>query len=306
MVTGFCRRAAQESVQCRVTPGGNRGRIREPANHTLELNMRAQQSGAASFELEQMEERRLMSGGVAMSNGYLLIHGTKWSDRIIVRQIAGRISVQGFAGSVSHRSVRAIVISGGGGDDGIIISSPLLERGVDYVTRPTLISGGDGNDLIYGSAGTDLIFGGYGNDTIGGAEGNDLIAAGAGNDSVDGGTGDDRIVGQDGYDRLSGGDGNDTLDGGADYDILSGGAGRNLLADEYGGAYRVPNSSGSDVISARLPVAAPLPILEGTPVSDLSDLTPSWRKNSALYGILGPDLYNGIFVDKTIPNYWRA
>jgi hypothetical protein len=75
---------------------------------------------------------------------------------------------------------------------------------VIYVTAPSLIVGGEGNDSIYGSGGADCIFGSEGNDRIFGRGGDDVLLGGSGKDRlygdkdaavrVLGGSGDDFCV----------------------------------------------------------------------------------------------------------------
>ncbi|PTD96445.1 calcium-binding protein [Pseudothauera lacus] len=68
-----------------------------------------------------------------------------------------------------------------------------------------VLSGGDGDDVIYGIAGRDnLIAGGRGNDTLFGASGNDTLDGGVGNDELRGGSGSDTY-------RFGRGDGNDVI-----------------------------------------------------------------------------------------------
>ena len=62
----------------------------------------------------------------------------------------------------------------------------------EYTGGALIISGGDGDDVIWVSKGTgNSLFGDAGNDRIVGASGNDLIVGGVGNDSMHGGGGDD-------------------------------------------------------------------------------------------------------------------
>jgi hypothetical protein len=77
------------------------------------------------------------------------------------------------------------------------------------VTRPCLVRGNDGDDVLFGSVG------------------NDTIEGGANDDLLEGFGGDDRIFGGDGTDVLTGDNGADALFGGADgfTDSLIGGAG---------------------------------------------------------------------------------
>lgn len=102
------------------------------------------------------------------------------------------------------------------------------------VSRPTLIIGGIGNDVIdasrvgttplqiLGGEGDDQLSGGQGDDTIFGDAGNDAINGGGGNNELSGGTGDDAITGGSGLDAIywSITDGIDEVDGGGNSDIL--------------------------------------------------------------------------------------
>jgi len=249
---------------------------------------------------EALEGRQLLSAAW-MNNGVLFVEGTYFNDQIIVRQLNNQITVSGVRGSVPQSAVRAIAIDGNSGNDRIILSNPNLEGGVQYIYKPCFISGGDGNDLIVGGAGNDLILGGFGQDTIYGLWGNDIIAAGSGHDWADGGAGNDYIAGQDGYDTLFGSDGNDWIDGGNNFDSLSGGAGNNVLADDFGGASVAANRVGVDRTAVRMPMVS-VSGLQSTPVRDLGSITPAWRQNTFLYNALGPDLYNDILVNKTVPS----
>lgn len=88
-----------------------------------------------------------------------------------------------------------------------------------------LISGGDGNDILWANVG---------NDTVNGGNGNDIIDGGPGNDILNGDAGDDTLYGGDGNDTLDGGTGNDTLYGGKGDDRLYGGDGDDILYGDNG------------------------------------------------------------------------
>ncbi|MCW9046601.1 MAG: type I secretion C-terminal target domain-containing protein, partial [Gammaproteobacteria bacterium] len=66
----------------------------------------------------------------------------------------------------------------------------------------SLVSGGEGDDVLIGNTSDELLLGG---------EGNDLLLGGAGDDSLFGGSGVDILNGGSGNDSLTGGDGRDTF-----------------------------------------------------------------------------------------------
>jgi len=107
-----------------------------------------------------------------------------------------------------------------------------------------LVSGGDGDDVIYGSRSTnntyytDSLHGDADQDVIYGQAGDDTISGDGDVDTLDGGTGDDTI---------SGNGGNDTIDGGAGSDILSGNAGNDTIDGGAGGDY-INGHDGADTI----------------------------------------------------------
>ncbi|MCY2927699.1 MAG: hypothetical protein NT031_20105, partial [Planctomycetota bacterium] len=100
-------------------------------------------------------------------------------------------------------------LSMGGGNDTVDLS--LFTAGV-----PTVIDGGEGNDVLTGSPGADTLKGGDGADTLLGLAGDDVLDGGAGRDLVEGGAGSDTIlVGPDSDQATwTDGDGNDIVEGG--------------------------------------------------------------------------------------------
>lgn len=82
------------------------------------------------------------------------------------------------------------MISGGDGDD-VIYGDLADEPGA--ATDDDIIYGDAGNDEIHGGAGDDLIFGGEGDDVIYGDAGDDMMVAGAGVDLYSGGEGEDKL-----------------------------------------------------------------------------------------------------------------
>jgi len=61
------------------------------------------------------------------------------------------------------------------------------------------------------------------------------------------------------------------------------------------------NRVGVDRTAVRMPMVS-VSGLQSTPVRDLGSITPAWRQNTFLYNALGPDLYNDILVNKTVPS----
>jgi Ca2+-binding RTX toxin-like protein len=182
--------------------------------------------------LEALEDRKMFTTA-SLSNGLLFVEGTQASDTIVIRQIDNVVRVSGVSQGYWASQVNGIVVDGKNGNDTIILSNPALESGVQYIQKPSLLAGGNGNDTIVGGASIDVIFGGAGQDEIYGLWGNDILIGGSGDDEIYGGDGHDRLYGQDGNDWLDGGAGNDYLDGGLGSDWLYGNAGSDLL---YGGA----------------------------------------------------------------------
>ena len=114
-----------------------------------------------------------------------------------------------------------LLLGGKGGADVHFSGGSRGGHAGDIVVSNTndLISGGDGNDVIFGDAklvnGQVVVTGG-GNDVLNGGAGNDEIHGGAGNDTIIGGSGDDTMYGDQGSDTFlfDFGFGHDVVDGG--------------------------------------------------------------------------------------------
>lgn len=94
-----------------------------------------------------------------------------------------------------------------------------------------MISGGEGDDLIYGANSRDVILGDGGADVIYGGDGPDEIMGHNLNRDADE---RDELYGQGGADTLKGGGGNDLIRGGEGDDTLTGGTGSDELYGENG------------------------------------------------------------------------
>jgi Ca2+-binding RTX toxin-like protein len=206
-----------------------------------------------SLELEQLEERTLLSSGVytTLRGGVLTVTGTDGPDTIELRQTPAGVTLDVGREHRVYVGVSRIEVFGRGGNDKIYVDTTAIAktriRPVDAFVdggtgNDTIVTGagndtvlggagadtistGGGNDRIDGGDGPDRLYGGDGNDTIVGGRGDDLVSGGAGNDYVDGGAGNDWVYGGTGNDSVFGGTGNDYCDGGAGNDEVHGGDG---------------------------------------------------------------------------------
>jgi hypothetical protein len=152
---------------------------------------------------EHLETRRLLSASFA-SDGTLSVGGTAGDDVITFSRGNRRliVSVNGEETSYRYSQVTRIIVSGGDGDDLIVVGP----REVDAT-----IAGGRGDDTLSGGAGDDEIDGGRGNDSLSGGGGDDLLNGGRGD-------GADTLFGEAGDDTVHGGDGTDTVVNSGDAD----------------------------------------------------------------------------------------
>ena len=171
------------------------------------------------------------------------------------------VNAFGRSQSFNAHQVRNIVADGGTQDDRITlfgVSKPSILRGgdgddvviggesTDFIDggrgRDELHGGGDndtlvgslGDDLLYGDAGDDELFGQEGSDTLYGGDGADKIDTGIGRNKAYGDDGDDTILGGPLEDHLYGGNGNDTIEGGDGPDVILGEAGNDTLRGQGG------------------------------------------------------------------------
>ncbi|WMS45306.1 glycerophosphodiester phosphodiesterase family protein (plasmid) [Acuticoccus sp. MNP-M23] len=102
-------------------------------------------------------------------------------------------------------------------------------------TDGTIVSGTDGDNVVYALQGDDTVLGGAGDDILYGDGGNDVLVAGLGDDLLVGGAGDDVLFGGEGADTLDGGGGNDVVVAGSTDTVHFGaGDGIDLLTAEDG------------------------------------------------------------------------
>src|SRR5262249_34103242 len=78
----------------------------------------------------------------------------------------------------------SVVVNAGGGDDFVDCRN---------VNVPTVLNGGNGNDVLYGGSKNDLISGNDGHDVMVGFGGDDFFYADGNDSSIDGGDGYDTV-----------------------------------------------------------------------------------------------------------------
>lgn len=205
-------------------------------------------SSRTAFQFESLESRRMMSVSLNATTGLLTVTGRSVSDTLTVmpKTVAGQsyleVSDNGVKTSYLLASVKTIRLIGNAGNDTLIVGSTITRpaildggEGKDVLTAGggrDFLYGGDGDDSLYGGGDNDALYGGNGNDNLYGQGGSDQLFGGAGNDNLNGGDQGDTLDGGEGNDTLRGGNHNDTLKGGNGNDLLYGDAGNDLL---YGG-----------------------------------------------------------------------
>jgi hypothetical protein len=134
-------------------------------------------------------------------------------------KVTDKAATPNTAWTFNAAAVQRIVVDLKGGSD----------RLDSTATKPTQVSGGDGNDYIVTGAGADQIDAGAGDDYVDARAGQDTLYGRAGNDALVGGFGNDRIFGEAGVNLLIGQAGNDSLFAGTRADGVYGGDGYDHL-----------------------------------------------------------------------------
>ncbi|WP_141699767.1 calcium-binding protein, partial [Nostoc sp. KVJ20] len=178
-----------------------------------------------------------------LSNGTLMLNvGSRASERKVENLtdiaeaftvkhkdgIAGNenLQVSGLQFTQDYNNIQRISANSGENNDRIILAEGILS--------PAILSGGNGNDIIYGGSGNDSISGNNDKDNLQGRAGDDTLRGGSGNDYILGNLGRDSLYGDSEDDILDGGEDDDRLFGGAGIDILFGGTGNDSLDGEAG------------------------------------------------------------------------
>jgi len=127
-------------------------------------------------------------------------------------------------------------IHGGGGNDFINAygAAKVFGEGGNDNLFGTMVSGGDGNDIIDGTSAGDLLHGDGGDDLIRGGGGKDMLFGDGGNDALFGGTDSDTVNAGTGADNLYGDDGVGSVKGqDFGHDLGLGGSGADWFESGY-------------------------------------------------------------------------
>jgi Ca2+-binding RTX toxin-like protein len=158
-------------------------------------------------------------------DGTLRVAGSPFSDAIVLRlsatdptELQVDVNADGSADDTFDIDTFAsIVVGARQGNDFVRLDTA---NGAFTTARPTIVSGGRGNDSLFGGGGSELFFGGRGNDSVDGNGGADTAFLGDGDDTFvwDPGDGSDTVDGESGFDThvFNGAGGNETFEATAD------------------------------------------------------------------------------------------
>lgn len=99
----------------------------------------------------QLESREVPTVTAGFSSGTLTLRGNGAADHIRIHETAGRVTVDGFTGSVAVSQVRSVVIDGGAGNDVVV-----LDVGRSLAAKVTA-RGGTGTDAVVGDYGARFV-----------------------------------------------------------------------------------------------------------------------------------------------------
>ncbi len=140
------------------------------------------------------------------SDGDEFFHGASGDDRIEAGggndYIVGGAGTDDIEGGDGNDIIYAEYDNGLSGEDSNVLSG---DEGDD------IIYGGNGSDDMYGDDDNDTLYGGKGDDFVFGDDGDDILYGGEGSDYMRGGTGDDILIPGPGPDSLYGDQGDDIL-----------------------------------------------------------------------------------------------
>jgi hypothetical protein len=147
--------------------------------------------------------------GVDVIDGTLHISGGPQAERIALRLAASNANVlevdlgdDGSAdASFALATFNRINLDAGNGDDTVRIDQ---SNGNFTTVKPTVMTGGNGDDTFFGGTGAETYFGGLGDDVVDGNAGADTGFLGQGDDTFiwDPGDGSDAVEGQAGWDTM--------------------------------------------------------------------------------------------------------
>lgn len=152
----------------------------------------------ASLQVENLEDRQMMSVSSYISGGHLYVNGDANNNQATVSDYGSslvKVTGDGVTKYFPKSAItfKDVIFRGGNGDDKFANSSSLRVIGYGGAGNDGMI-GGKQNDLLYGGPGNDRLIGGAGVDTLYGQDGNDYLDGGVGNaDVLWGGTGADQF-----------------------------------------------------------------------------------------------------------------
>jgi len=129
--------------------------------------------------VEQLENRRLLAVTASFVNHVLAVTGDAADNHVSIGRNTTNNALVVRSGdtaikTVNYNDVTSINVSLLGGNDVLNIAP--------NVAKPSIVSGGDGNDALNGGGGRDLLNGNGGNDALRGGPGADALNGGDGND----------------------------------------------------------------------------------------------------------------------------
>ena len=253
---------------------------------------------AANFELQNLENRTMMSAtlGLKFASGMLHITGTTSDDQVTVSHVANSWTISNgsdWTVTKTFNNVKKLSVSTGDGNDLVTLDAS--------VTCPVTLSGGNGNDTLTAGEGASVIDGGAGDDYLTAGHNKDVVTGDAGNDTIIGAAGSDKLIGGDGNDSISGGTGNDTIQGGFGDDTLIGGSGTNVL--DYSD-HKATQAIVADLGAGTAGMIGESDVISGTfgkfCGSAGNDLITGTEGNDIIAGGAGDDTINGLGGDDQI------
>jgi Ca2+-binding RTX toxin-like protein len=159
----------------------------------------ARKEKKAQLNVERLEDRQVLSGGITSAAGIVTIEGTSGADVAHVVQHGNKIVIDlttpGEATVVrtfKRSQVRRVVFQGVDGNDTFVNRSTVKATAIGG-NGSDFFQAGKSGDILIGGAGKNTLIGGSGPDRLVGGPSADVIIAGKGRAVITGGGGDDTI-----------------------------------------------------------------------------------------------------------------
>jgi Ca2+-binding RTX toxin-like protein len=161
--------------------------------------MASNQRSKARLNVERLEDRQLLAGGITSAAGIVTIEGTPGADVAHVVQHGTKIVIDLTTpdGATAVRTFKRSQL------------------------RRVVFQGGDGNDTFINRSTVKA--------TAIGGNGSDFFRAGKSGDTLLGGSGDNTLIGGSGHDRLVGGPSADVIIAGKGRAVITGGGGHDII-----------------------------------------------------------------------------